>query len=474
MTVLGEGIPEESHDVLVLGTGMAGLCSAIAVCEYGSEALVIEIAPEAGKGGNTRYAGGIIRHPILPLYTQDDFLNDLMATSQGRADYDLVQQIVRSIEADITWLEGLGVKWETSLGYGKTRGKGRYVLGGGEGLIDALVKAAVRKGVKIQYDVRPFELLIDKQGHVSGVQALTQTGVRNFRAKAVILATGGFEANPEMRTRYIGRVADELIVRGTRYNLGGGLELALRAGAQAFGQWGDFHSAVIDARSKAIEAGETNVNTYPYTVLVNMNGERFVDEGEDTHDMTYVKTGKRILDQPFARAFCIFDSKIKGLMATGRQHLFNPIGADNLDELANRLGIDSFRLKATIASFNSSIQPGEFDPLRLDGKHTEGIQPPKSNWALPIDTPPFFAFPVTGGITFTFGGLKTDKEAQVLDSGGRPIVGLYAAGNVVGGFFYYNYPSGSALARALVFGKIAGANAARLAKGKDSAASPQG
>jgi tricarballylate dehydrogenase len=283
----------------------------------------------------------------------------------------------------------------------------------------------------------------------------------------VILACGGFQANVEMRVRYLGRFADSLILRGSRYNTGDGLNMAIAAGAKPAGQWGDYHSAVLDARSPRIECGVTALYNYQMGIFVDMQGHRFLDEGEDFRDHTYVKFSKHIVEQAGGTAWCVFDQQAyqREEFARAWRPVGPPYEAATLRELASITDLPAENLMETIGAFNAAIQPGAYDLDRLDGKRTEGITPAKSNWALPLDHPPYVAIPVTGGITFTFGGLKCDTSARVIDTRGKVMDGLYAAGEPMGEIFYYNYPGASSVIRGAVFGRIAGAHAAQAAEG---------
>jgi tricarballylate dehydrogenase len=282
----------------------------------------------------------------------------------------------------------------------------------------------------------------------------------------VVLACGGFEANSEMRARYLGPGWELAKVRGTRSNTGDGIRMALDIGAQPFGHWSGCHSVAWDLNAPPF--GDRNVadlfqkHSYPFGIIVNVHGERFVDEGADFRNYTYAKYGCEILRQPGRAAFQIFDDKVRHLL---RDEYFIPqasvVKANTVESLAEGLGVDRQRLTTTVRQFNRATQPGAFDPTALDGKRTEGIHPPKSNWAMPLDKPPFLGYAVTCGITFTFGGLKIDRRGRVLDGRDAPITGLYAAGELVGGLFYHNYPGGAGLMAGAVFGKIAGNSAAR-------------
>jgi tricarballylate dehydrogenase len=290
-------------------------------------------------------------------------------------------------------------------------------------------------------------------------------GLQEIAARAVVLACGGFEANPEWRTRYLGPDWELARVRGTRHNTGDGIRMALEIGAQPYGHWSSCHAVAWDAN--APEFGDRKVldlfqkHSYPLGLIVNVRGERFVDEGADYRNMTYAKYGREILRQPRRLAFQLFDQKtVPILREEYRIREITKAEAPTIEELAKKLEIDPAGLVRTVAAYNAAVQPGEFNPAVLDGKRTAGITPPKSNWALPLDSPPFVGFAVTCGITFTFGGLRITPEAAVLDLEDRPIAGLYAAGELVGGLFYHNYPGGSGLMAGAVFGKLAGEHAA--------------
>ena len=461
-------IPSARHEVLVLGTGLAGLAAALSVREAGAMPFVIEKAPEASKSGNTRFSGGGLRVPN-EKQSVDWLLEESEQLSDGRADRALARVLYRNGAAGVEWLRGHGVKiGDSSVERPDLRsGRMLHASGNGYGLVDSLFPKLLQAGITVQFQTKATALLTAADGSVLGVRAQTPEGYVDLYAKAVIVATGGFEANTAMRVQYLGKEAGDLLVRGSKYNTGEGLRMALDIGAQSYGDWGGFHSAVLDARSPRVESGETNVNTYPYTVMVNKDGERFLDEGANFNDVTYVTYGKAILQQPGHLAYCLFDAKIAERDIVYCLHReFEPIEAGSWESMAQKIRVPADRLRQTIEAFNAACQPGEFDPNTLDGKATAGISPPKSNWAVPLDTPPYFAYPVTGGITFTLGGLRVDERARVLDTEDRAIPGLYAAGELLGGFFYNNYPGGASLARAVVFGRIAGAEAAALVVAK--------
>ncbi len=452
-----------SFDSVIVGGGIAGLSAALTAAQSEAVTVLLEKAPRAERGGNTRFADAQMRFPheaddFSPRdYSPKQMFDDLMRISGGRANRELVRTLCEGARETVEWLTGLGVEWEP--GYPHTAGYRRSPSAGGQGLVDLLHRRLQSMGGVVSYDTTAVDLLVDESRTVRGVRCHSPEGVVDITADGgTVLACGGFQANVEMRTKYLSSAADSLILRGSRYNTGEGLRMAIDAGAQPAGQWGDYHSAVLDARSPTIECGVTALYNYQMGIFVDRHGNRFIDEGEDFRDHTYVKFSKRIIDHAGGSAWCIFDQQAfqREEFARAWRPVGPPIQADTLVGLARALQVPREALIQTIEGFNSAVQPGDYDLDNLDGKRTEGVSPPKSNWALPLDTPPFIAIPVTGGITFTFGGLKCDTSARVLDTRGGPIAGLYAAGETIGEFFYDNYPGASSVIRGAVFGRIAG------------------
>ena len=457
-------------DVLVVGGGIAGLSAAISATQAGAAVILIEKAPPAGRGGNTRFADAQMRFPHeadefgTRDYSVDDMFEDLMRISRGRANEALVRTLCENARETAEWLTEMGLEWE--LGYPHTAGYRRSPKAGGQGLVDLLYRRFEGLGGAVSDETGAVDLIANTDGSIAGVRARSPEGLTDIYAKGgVILACGGFQANVEMRVRYLGRFADSLILRGSRYNTGEGLRMAIDAGAQAAGQWGDYHSAVLDARSPKIECGVTALYNYQMGIFVDREGKRFLDEGEDFRDHTYVKFSKFIVEQAGGEAWCLFDQKAyqREEFARAWRPVGPPVEAGTMKEMAEKMDLPAENLMDTVANFNAAIQPGEYDLDRLDGKRTLGITPAKSNWALPLDSPPYIAIPVTGGITFTFGGIKCDTTARVIDTRGEVMAGLYAAGEPMGEIFYYNYPGASSVIRGAVFGKIAGADAAARA-----------
>ncbi len=464
-------IPRMECDVLVAGSGISGLSAAISAQEHGAEVILIEKAPIEDRGGNTKFADAQIRYPHPPdefhsrNYTEDDYRNDFMRLSQGRANPELIEVIVKNAADTVEWLTYRGIEWEA--GYPHTSGYRRSPVAGGIGLVNTLCRIAEGIGVAFSYETQAQRLIVDSKGNVIGCRAQTPEECLDIYTRGgVILATGGFQANVQMRVAHLGRFADSLILRGSRYDTGEGILIALEIGAKPAGQWGDYHSAVLDARSPKEECGVTALYNYQMGIIVDQSGKRFLDEGEDYRDNTYVKFSKYIIDHADGLAFSIFDDKM--VSRPEFHQAWRPVGepyqADTVEVLAGKLGILPAALVQTIEEFNAAVHPVELDLDRLDGKRTEGITPPKSNWAIPLDTPPFIAVPVTGGITFTFGGLKTNTDGQVINTSWKVIPGLYAVGELMGEIYYHNYPGATSVIRGAVFGRIAGRHAAERTK----------
>ena len=486
-------------DVVVVGAGNAALCAALSAAQAGASVLVLEKADRHLRGGNTYFTGGLFRfsheglEDVLALvdgasrtdagtvdidaYPASAFYDDVQRVCEGLSDPQLAQVLVDRSYPTMAWLRDRGVRWVPAYGRqafeqdGKRRFWGGLVLeavGAGKGLSDRLFELVERAGVRVAYGVGATGLVMNSSGAVAGVTVRDADGFRDVPSRCVVLACGGFEANSEMRARYLGPGWELAKVRGTRSNTGDGIRMALDAGAQPFGHWSGCHSVAWDLNAPPF--GDRSVadlfqkHSYPFGIVVNAHGERFVDEGADFRNYTYAKYGREILEQPGRAAFQIFDDKVRHLL---RDEYFIPqasvVKADTIAALAEGLGLEPEGLTATVRRFNDAVRPGAFDPTALDGKRTEGVCPPKSNWAMPLDKPPFLGYAVTCGITFTFGGLKIDQRARVLDDRDAPITGLYGAGELVGGLFYHNYPGGAGLMAGAVFGRIAGSSAARAA-----------
>lgn len=486
----------QEADVVVVGGGNAAYCAALAARELDASVVMLEAAPEMERGGNSRFTGGLVRFAYSGLddllklvpdmsehdqinsdfgtYTRDQFFDDIDRLTQDRADQDLIPILVdRSLDT-MVWLQNLGVRFVPAYGHQafKVDGKLKFwggasiiINGGGQGLIEDLSKAAENHHIQIQYSSRVVSLVYDGNA-VRGIVIRRQGEFSTIRAKSVVLASGGFESNTEWRTRYLGPGWDLVKVRGTRYNMGDGIRMALDIGAMPYGNWSGCHAVGWDRN--APEFGDLSVgdgfqkHSYPLGIIVNAHGKRFVDEGADFRNFTYAKYGAEILQQPGQFAWQIFDGKVLSMLRDEyRIREATRVRANTIDELAYKLdGVDPQSLLAEIETFNNAVRTDmPFRPDVKDGRCTEGITVPKSNWTNPLDTPPFEAYATTCGITFTFGGLRINTQAQVLDVEEQPITGLFAAGELVGGLFYFNYPGGTGLTSGAVFGKIAGNSA---------------
>jgi tricarballylate dehydrogenase len=491
---------DTEHDVVVVGAGNAGLVAALAAHDGGARVLLLEAAPEAERGGNSRFSGGLFRvvhsgmDSLAPLLTDDakrwvdrvtvdaypeeTYRRDYDTTSDKRNDPALTSRTIAESYDTVKWMADHGVNWELTVGklidpdkigddetYALPPGGALRAQHEGVGLVADLFAAVEKAGIDIWYDAPVSRLLMDGS-HCLGVAVQRPDGEIEVRA-TVVLAAGGFEANPEMRQRWLGPGWDLVKVRGTRFNTGTVLAAAMEAGAKAEGHWGGCHAVPIDAAAPMV--GDLRLTdkmsrySYPYALLINSDGERFVDEAETQVWMTYAKTGAAIRAQKRAWAFQLFDQKTAHLLEP-RYSTGTPVVADTLEELAEQVGVDPAALRATVDAFNAATPGGDFDPFHLDGvKATPAGQPAKSNWAQPIDQGPFIAYPVTCGITFTYGGIRIDDQGRVKDNADRVMPGLFATGEITGGFFFHNYAAGAGLMRGAVFGRAAGAGAAAAA-----------
>ena len=490
------------YDIIVVGAGNAALAAAVSARENGARVLVLEKAPQNMRGGNTHWSGGLFRFaygqprdvaPLIPdaesrhenfyegikPYTPQDFHDDLMRVTSGRTDPVLSRVIVNNSKDTVFWMRDVGkVPMEPAISVAAVRKGNSYVwlrglvvraIHEGAGLSTSWFSTCEAMGVEVRYEAAVLNLVVNDNGRIGGVRLRDGQGIRTVTAASVILGCGGFEANAQMRAQHIGPLLGEAKVRGTPHNQGDGLRMAMEIGAMPCGQWSGCHATPISADWGDFAPREmtdrSNRLSYPYSVMLNRAGRRFVDEGENTQLMTYAKFGRAILAQPGSKVWQIFDASVVHLLEP-RYGTSQPISADTLEGLIGQLDIDDKKqAMATLAQFNAaarSDKPNEsFDPTRLDGLATTDLDLNKTNWARKLDKPPYVAYSATGGITFTFGGLKVNEQAEVIGTDWRPIPGLYACGEMVGGLFYDNYPAGTGLVSGAVFGRIAGRNAAR-------------
>ena len=488
------------YDVIVVGAGNAALAAAVSATEHGAQVLVLEKAPLEMRGGNTHWSGGVFRfafddprdlEPLLPgieeqysnfydgvtPYTYDDFMEDLHRLTGGQTDPVLSDVLVANSGETVMWMHETGkIPMEPAVNLSGVekdgviqwqRGLVVRSVHEGVGLSTSWFATAETMGVEIRYESAALELILDSRGRVSGVKVRGPDGMEEIAGGAVVLAAGGFEANTQMRAQYLGSPWDQAKVRGTPHNQGDGLRMALDIGAMPWGQWSGCHSTPISADWGHFAPREmtdkSNRLSYLYGVMINREGRRFLNEGLDVQFLTYAKYGRIILTQPGGMAFQIFDQKTVHLLEP-RYSTSDPIVADTLAEIVEKLDIDDRdRALETLNQYNAAAcDPGGFDPSQKDGLSTSDLPIDKTNWATRLDEPPFHAYTVTGGITFTFGGLKIDADAQVIGTDWRPIPGLYTCGEMVGGLFHDNYGAGSGLVSGATFGRIAGRSAAQI------------
>jgi len=487
------------YDVIVVGAGNAAFCAAHSAREKNARVLVIECASVEESGGNSRFTAGAMRfaydgvEDILKLcpdlseeqvtitdfgsYTTDQFYDDMFRVTRYKTNPELCEKLVTSSASTMHWLREKGIRFMPIYGRqafkidGKFKFWGGLTLetwGGGPGLVDAHIQIAKNSGIDIRYSTRAVELIRDNT-KVSGVKICYKGALQDILAKSVVLASGGFQSNTEWRTRYLGPGWELAKVRGTRFNTGDGIRMAIEIGASTYGNWSGCHAVGWD--NNAPEYGDLEVgdgfqkHSYPWGIMVNANGRRFVDEGADFRNYTYAKYGRVILKQPDQMAWQIFDSKVIHLLRDEyRIKKVTKVSAQTLEELVEKMeGVNRVGFLEEIARYNKAVNTEiPFNPNIKDGRCTKDLVIPKSNWANRIDEGPFEAYQVGCGITFTFGGLRIDPDtAQVLDHSLDPIPGLYAAGELVGGVFYFNYPGGTGLMNGAVFGRIAGYSSAK-------------
>ncbi|MGE0612445.1 MAG: FAD-dependent tricarballylate dehydrogenase TcuA [Hyphomicrobiales bacterium] len=490
------------YDVIVVGAGNAAMAAALTAADEGCRVVVLDAAGPDDMGGNTRYAAGQMRTvfhgaedlaELVPdlsaeeiaqcefgAYTRDNFLDHLMTLSGYRCNPDLMELVVDGSFETLKWMRSVGVKFQISYGNQARKVGGKFVFwgglpcevwGGGPGLLEAYYAAAKSRGIDIRNGtyVRDLHYL---EGRLRGVEAVADGNPEVIEAGSVVLACGGFEASAEMRARYLGPNWDLAKVRGTRFNTGAGLNMAMARGAQSAGNWSGAHSTCWDVY--APDFGNLAVGdgyqkfSYPLGIMVNQKGERFIDEGSDFQTFTYARIGRHIIEQPGMRAWQVFDSRaIPHLRDEYRIKEITKATGDTIEELGKNMeGVDSAGFARTVREYNAAVPDDTSLPdlTRKDGRATKGLSIPKSNWACRIDKPPFAAFGITTGITFTFGGLAVSTSAEVLDVAGTPMKGLYAAGEIVGGIFYGGYPGGTGLVSGAVMGRIAGRRAAAAAR----------
>lgn len=486
-------------DVLVIGAGNAAMCAALSARENGANVIVLEKSSKKERGGNSAFSAGAIRFayngledllkvvPDLPkeeleitdfgTYTTEQFTEDLNRVTQYRTDKNLAKILINQSLNTMVWLRSKKIRFLPIYGRQAFKVNGKFKFwggltieasGGGPGLMQALHDAAEKVGINVLYNAQATSLLSNDNG-VDGVVLKLKGKTVKIKSKSVILAAGGFQANAEMRTRYLGPGWDLAKVRGTRHNTGDGIRMAMDLGARSNGHWSGCHAVGWDFN--APEYGNLLVgngyqkHSYPFGIMVNATGQRFIDEGADFRNYTFAEYGRVILEQPRQFAWQIFDQKVVHLLRDEyRIKKVTKVKANTLEELAEKLeGVNPKSFLEYIKKYNEAVKTEvPFNPNIKDGRCTVGLEVPKTNWANTIEEGPFEAYKVTCGITFTYGGLKINPQCEVLNTSDNSIPGLYAAGELIGGLFYFNYPGGTGLMAASVFGKIAGEQAAKF------------
>ena len=485
-----------SYDAVVVGMGIAGLAAAASALQGGARVAILERAPQEDRGGNTRWTEAFMRMKN-EAEVSDDFEEHFMENSGFHLDPQLVDvtarpyeqwptivkalgftdpELVGTLAAEagptLAWLKTFGIRFSDMASYLITQSTTRICpVGGGLALVEALAAYAEANGADIFYRMTARELVRNDSGVVVGLRASNDAGRTVEFSGSVVLACGGFQGNAEMQARYYGERSryTRPIARGGYYNKGEGIQMALASGAASGGDFSEYHAEPVDPRSGE---SEPIVFNFPYGILVDKTGQRFIDEASGAVDAIYENVSRTINRLPGGMAFCVTDAKLDEVPNWQRTVRTDqpPIIADTLADLASKLGIEPARLEATVSAFNAATRPGTYRPLEVDGLATEGLYPPKSNWARPIDAAPFKAWPVISANCFTFGGLKCNANAQVVNTDGDPMAGLYAAGETLG-LYHGRYTGATSVLRGAVFGRIAGSHLARQGNylGRDAA-----
>jgi tricarballylate dehydrogenase len=455
-------------DVLVVGGGNAGLCAAITAQRAGAQVLLLESATKDFRGGNSRHTRDIrymhraATDYVTGAYTEQEFWEDLRQVTGGETNEDLARLTIQNSEELGNWMPDNGVRWQKPLrGTLHLAKSNLFMLGGGKAMMNAYYGTAFRLGVQVAYESEVSELRIHDGEFLSAV-ASGNGASREVEAKALVIASGGFEANIPWLKEYWGNAADNFIVRGTKHNQGRMLKELLEHGAKPVGDPRGCHAVALDARAPKFDGGiVTRLDSVPFGIVVNQQVQRFYDEGEDFWPKRYAIWGRLIAEQPDQIAYSIIDAKA---LSHFMPSVFPPIEAGSIAELASTLGLDPEALAAAVDEFNRAVPPGAFDPGALDGCRTEGLDPPKSHWARPIDTPPYYGYPLRPGITFTYLGVTVDEQARVIMQDEQPAKNIFAAGEVMAGnILGKGYLAGFGLTIGSVFGRIAGREAARRA-----------
>jgi tricarballylate dehydrogenase len=461
---------KEMYDVIVVGGGNAAMCAALSACEGRARVLVLERSPEYERGGNTRHTRNIrCSHPAADQffsgpYTEEEHLQDLIGVTDGPANLDLAKLAVQESSRLPAWMSAQGVRWQQPLAgtlhLGRTN---RWFLGGGKALLNTYYRTAACKGIEVRYNAHVEDLLVEN-GRFEAARLKNGGAEEIIRGRAIVVAAGGYESNIGWLKRHWGDAADNFIIRGTSYNDGTLLAALLTHGAKSIGDPKGFHAIAVDARAPKFDGGiVTRLDVIPFGIVVNREGRRFYDEGEDIWPKRYAIWGTLIASQPGQIAYGIVDSKTIHCFLPP---MYKPYEANALEALAPQLGLETTSFVNTVKEFNRAAAGNTVSRMEgLDGTCTKAISPPKSNWALPIDKPPYYGLPLRPGITFTYMGVTVDECARVIDQSGRPFQNVYAAGEIMAGnILTKGYLGGFGLTIGSVFGRLAGKEAGSHAR----------
>ncbi len=457
------------YDVLVAGGGNAALCAAITARRAGASVLVLEAAPKFFRGGNSRHTRNMrLAHDsatetLTGPYTEEEFWDDLLRVTGGKTDEELARFMIHESKAILPWIAEQGVRFQPSLGGTLSLGRtNSFFLGGGRAMLNTLYRTAERLGVAVRYEAEITALEIE-DGHFRAAIFLQGGRTHRVEAGSLVAAAGGFEANIAWLKEYWGDAAENFLIRGSPYNRGTVLKLLLEKGVQEVGDPTQCHAVAIDARAPRFDGGIiTRLDCVVFGIVVNNAGRRFYDEGEDVWPKRYAIWGRLVAGQPGQIAYIVFDASSLTLFMPS---LFPPIAAPTLQALAGALALDANALEETVAGFNEAVRPGTFNPTELDDCRTEGLTPPKTHWARRIETPPFYAYPVRPGITFTYLGTRVNRDARMVMRSGATASNMFAAGEIMAGnVLGRGYAAGVGMTIGSVFGRVAGREAARNAR----------
>ncbi|MGB7244473.1 MAG: FAD-dependent tricarballylate dehydrogenase TcuA [Sulfitobacter sp.] len=456
------------YDIVVIGGGNAALCAAITAAEAGAKVLILEAAPKPYRGGNSRHTRNFrCMHdgplgPLVDSYGQDEYLADLLKVTGGKTDHDLARLAIQTSQECLPWMQERGVRFQPPLsGTLSLARTNAFFLGGGKSLVNAYYRRAAKLGIDVCYEA-PVTHLELAGGKVVSVDFTHKGQLQRIAPKAVVVASGGFQADTDWLARAWGPAAQNFLIRGTPYNRGVVLADLLDQGVEQVGDPAQCHAVAIDGRAPKFDGGiVTRLDCVPFSIVVNKHAARFYDEGEDVWPKRYAIWGRLVAVQPDQVGYAIIDAKSLNLFMPS---VFPPIKADTLEELAAKMGLPAENLRETVDRFNASCgDVSRFHPTELDGVATTGLTPPKTNWARPIAEPPFYGYSLRTGVTFTYLGLKVDASAQC-SIGSRPVANLWAAGETMAGSILgQGYLAGFGMTIGTVFGRIAGREAANHA-----------